>query len=56
MFEVFPDANERHQSVMDMPHFKCSDILKCQDGRVLPLGGKANDIYVIEAPACQPMN
>ena len=30
----------------DMLHFKCSDMSKCGDERVLPLGGKANDIYV----------
>jgi hypothetical protein len=30
----------------DMLHFKCSDMSKCGNERVLPLGGKAEDIYV----------
>jgi len=49
-------SNERRQSVMDMPHFKCSDMSKCRDGRVLPVGGKANDIYVKPQLASQRMN
>jgi hypothetical protein len=30
----------------DMLHFKCSDMSRCGDERVLHLGGKAKDIYV----------
>jgi hypothetical protein len=35
----------------NMLHFKCSDMSKCGDERVLLLGGKANDRYTLSSPS-----
>jgi hypothetical protein len=45
--EVTPRTSHEHvRMLLDMLHFKCSDVSKCRDEKTLPLGGKANKKYV----------
>jgi len=39
-------SHEPIRVLLDMLHFKSSDTSKCRDERTLPLGEKANEIYV----------